>query len=66
MTHAIVSYNITFRPEEYQSVADSYIQVGLIAKGVSDNSTWIDVGGWNMWGLEVSFSYFLIFTDGKK
>jgi len=41
ITVPIVSYNITFKPDEGQSIADSYIQLGPVCDAVKANATWL-------------------------
>lgn len=55
---SIVSYNITYKPDEWESEIDSYIQIGSISKQVYADATWLPTENWDTWGSQVSFSFF--------
>ena len=50
----IVSYNITFKPDAWESIQDSYVQLGPISDNVRNNATWIEIANWDNWSADVS------------
>jgi len=58
ISSAYISYNITFKAIEGQSIEDSYVQIGPVSQMVRGNTSWLDTSSFNAWNVPVSNSFF--------